>query len=200
MKLFNHAAFRELEANQIQKIKERIANTEVGENLEETAKEYVEIFSIPKFKFLFENYTTNISLKNVPVDRNMGQMSDTGWKTIAVVDYTISRAGSISTIPYLGYRPSNHHVLPINVEVETMGEIVLKFSIPTNYSRVDLSDEWIKHVANEKEKIFNAITQTANFINADIDRFNNSLYNEIFDLLNEKKEKDDKMKEIKSRL
>lgn len=203
MQLFSEKHFTKFEQETLQKLKHDINSYDsLDDSLE------IEVFSIVEdFKFCpisleTTNYTHRIYMMTVPIDTNRGEMSISGKKDIAVVEYNYNLTSIMDEKQkeLLSIQPV--HCIDTVYKVLINGHIPkqLQFTIPAKYARIELPDNIIAEVVKKRDTVLEAIQANVANLNENITVLNENIYNVALECTKTRKEHLDKMKCINSKL
>jgi len=203
MQLFSEKHFTKFEQEKLQKLKRKIESYDsLDESLEEEVASIVEEFKYSSISLDTTGYTHRIYMLNVPIDRNSGEMSLSGTKDIAVVEYCYNLASNLDEKQkeLLSVQPLYYVDTVFKVTVDGYIPKQFQFGIPTKYSRIELSETVIEEVVKQRNKVLEAIQANVTSLNENLIRLNQNIYNVALECTTLRKEHLDKMKDINSKL
>jgi len=203
MNLFSEKSFANFEFQTLKNLHDHIKSCDsFDETLDEEVSLMAKEFQFQSLKLDTGDYAHNIYMLSVPVDYNRGEMSTTGKKNIAVVEYTYNLITDFDEKQkrLLGVRPNHYNNSMVNLIVNGYNAKQIQFIIPTRYSTIELPDAVIQEVIKQRDIILNVIKTNTDSLNEDIARLNANIHGACLEFISERKSHLDKMKEIRSKL
>ena len=200
MELFNTISFSDFQHKKLNNLESYVAMIAGMDEIETEVAKTVKQFEYQPLKLDLVKYSKQILMMNVPIDFNRGEMSISGRKDIAVVQYTYELPHlSPNHKDLLKVQPSYYTGTIYKVQVENH-DTHLQFAIPTLYATVELSDEVVKEVVQKRDEVLAAIQKNVDSINQNLIKFNQSITEATFDFISKRNDHLGKMRNIHSKL